>query len=58
MLFIWELCKTCMFVSVQDLLDPERGYVQDDKVTLEVKVVADAPHGVRYVTCEYYTHRV
>lgn len=36
------------FISWNDLLDPERGYVQDDKVTLEVKVVADAPHGVSW----------
>lgn len=51
---LWKLCKTCLFVSLQDLLDPERGYVQDDKVTLEVKVVADAPHGVRYITLISY----
>ena len=30
----------------QELLDPEKGYVKDDKVTLEVQVTADAPHGV------------
>lgn len=31
---------------MQELLDPEKGYVKDDKVTLEVHVIADAPHGV------------
>ena len=31
---------------LQELLDPEKGYVKDDKVTLEVHVIADAPHGV------------
>lgn len=34
------------FISWNDLLDPEKGYVKDDRVTLEVHVVADAPHGV------------
>ena len=28
-------------------IDPEKGYVKDDSVTLEVYVKADAPHGVR-----------
>jgi hypothetical protein len=32
----------------QDLLDPDKGYVKDDSITLEVYVKADAPHGVRY----------
>ncbi len=37
---------------LQDLLDQEKGYhnAKDDTVTLEVHVIADAPHGVRYVT--------
>ncbi|KAK7111658.1 ubiquitin carboxyl-terminal hydrolase 7-like isoform X1 [Littorina saxatilis] len=34
------------FLSWNELLDPEKGYVKDDKVTVEVHVVADAPHGV------------
>ena len=39
---------TCMFyLQPQDLLDSEKGYVKDDSVTLEVYVIADAPHGVR-----------
>lgn len=33
----------------QDVTDPERGFVDDDKVTFEVYVQADAPHGVAYV---------
>lgn len=36
----------CLF---QDVTDPERGFVDDDKVTFEVYVQADAPHGVAYV---------
>jgi len=36
-------------IYFQDLLDPEKGYVKDDSITLEVYVKADAPHGVRYV---------
>ena len=35
-------------VGVQELVDPEKGYMKDDAVTLEVYVKADAPHGVRY----------
>lgn len=31
----------------QELLDPNRGFVADDKIILEVHVKADAPHGVR-----------
>ena len=34
-------------VFYQELLDPEKGYVKDDSITLEVFVKADAPHGVR-----------
>lgn len=34
------------FLSWNELLDPEKGYVRDDRVTLEVHVMADAPHGV------------
>ena len=30
------------FISWNDLLDPEKGYVKDDKVTLEVHCIADA----------------
>lgn len=31
-----------------DVLDPEKGYIKDDAVTLEVQVTADAPHGVSW----------
>lgn len=31
-----------------DVLDPEKGYIKDDAITLEVQVVADAPHGVSW----------
>lgn len=34
------------------MTDPERGFIDDDKVTFEVYVQADAPHGVAYV--EFY----
>lgn len=33
----------------QDVTDPERGFIDDDKVSFEVYVQADAPHGVAYV---------
>lgn len=36
-----------LIVCAQELLDPNRGFVADDKITLEVHVKADAPHGVR-----------
>lgn len=31
-----------------DVLDPEKGYIKDDTITLEVHVSADAPHGVSW----------
>ena len=47
-------CEECVpFVTlreclpcVQDVTNPERGFVEDDKVSFEVYVQADAPHGV------------
>lgn len=30
------------------MLDPEKGFIKDDTITLEVHVVADAPHGVSW----------
>jgi ubiquitin carboxyl-terminal hydrolase 7 len=29
-----------------EVIDPEKGFIKDDSVTFEVKVTADAPHGV------------
>ena len=42
---------TLNFGLFQDLLDPDKGYhnAKEDTVTLEVHVIADAPHGVRSV---------
>lgn len=37
----------------QDVTDPERGFIDDDKVTFEVYVQADAPHGVAYVAFNF-----
>lgn len=37
----------------QDVTDPERGFIDDDKVTFEVYVQADAPHGVAYVALNF-----
>lgn len=34
------------FMNWNEILDPERGYIQDDKIVLEVHVIAEAPHGV------------
>lgn len=31
-----------------DVLDPEKGYIKDDSIILEVQVTADAPHGVSW----------
>lgn len=31
-----------------DVLDPEKGYIKDDAITLEVHVTAEAPHGVSW----------
>lgn len=36
------------FMSWNDVLDPEKGYVKDDTITLEVHVTAEAPHGVSW----------
>ncbi|KAF7994192.1 hypothetical protein HCN44_011461 [Aphidius gifuensis] len=36
------------FMLWSDVLDPDKGYIKDDKITLEVHVVADAPHGVSW----------
>lgn len=36
------------FLSWSDLMDPERGFVKDDTIILEVWVSADAPHGVSW----------
>ncbi len=45
----------CFAVVVfQDVTDPERGFIDDDKVTFEVYVQADAPHGVAYVALILY----
>lgn len=42
-------------VGFQDVTDAERGFIEDDKVTFEVYVQADAPHGVAYVLiCLFY----
>lgn len=34
------------YMNWPDVMDPEKGFIKDDKVTFEVKVTADAPHGV------------
>lgn len=36
------------FMSWNDVLDPEKGYIKDDSITLEVHVSAEAPHGVSW----------
>lgn len=36
------------FMSWQDVLEPEKGYIKDDTIILEVHVNADAPHGVSW----------
>lgn len=44
---LFNCCLTA--ISLQDVTDPERGFIDEDKVTFEVYVQADAPHGVAYV---------
>ncbi|XP_021358377.1 ubiquitin carboxyl-terminal hydrolase 7-like isoform X1 [Mizuhopecten yessoensis] len=36
------------FMAWNELMDPSRGFVKDDKISLEVYVKADAPHGVSW----------
>jgi len=36
------------FIPWNELLDPEKGFCKDDKITLQVNVIADAPHGVSW----------
>ena len=36
------------FMAWNDVLDPEKGYIKEDTITLEVFVSADAPHGVSW----------
>lgn len=36
------------FMTWNEVLDPEKGYIKDDTITLEVHVNADAPHGVSW----------
>jgi len=36
------------YMAWNDVLDPEKGYIKDDAVIFEVKVTADAPHGVSW----------
>ena len=34
------------YMTWAEVCDPDKGYIKDDSVTFEVKVNADAPHGV------------
>ncbi|XP_018913775.1 ubiquitin carboxyl-terminal hydrolase 7 isoform X2 [Bemisia tabaci] len=36
------------FMVWNDMLDPDKGYIKDDSITLEVHVAAEAPHGVSW----------
>lgn len=36
------------FMAWNDILDPEKGFIKDDTIILEVWVCADAPHGVSW----------
>ena len=35
-----------LFIFMQDALDPNKGFIKDDSIILEVHVAAEAPHGV------------
>nr|XP_032816939.1 ubiquitin carboxyl-terminal hydrolase 7 isoform X1 [Petromyzon marinus] len=41
------------FIPFNDIVDPEKGFIEDDKVTFEVAVQADAPHGVAWDSKKY-----
>ncbi|XP_026317623.1 ubiquitin carboxyl-terminal hydrolase 7-like isoform X3 [Hyposmocoma kahamanoa] len=36
------------FISFKDLMDPDNGFVKDDSITIEVHILAEAPHGVSW----------
>lgn len=36
------------YMTWSEVMDPEKGYIKDDTITLEVHVSADAPHGVSW----------
>lgn len=36
------------FMAWNTITDPEEGYIKDDAITIEVHVMADAPHGVQW----------
>ncbi|XP_039754085.1 ubiquitin carboxyl-terminal hydrolase 7-like isoform X2 [Pararge aegeria] len=36
------------FISWQDLVNPDNGYIENDSITVEAHVVAEAPHGVSW----------
>lgn len=36
------------FISWNNLLDPDNGFIKDDSITIEAHVVAEAPHGVSW----------
>nr|4JJQ_A Chain A, Ubiquitin carboxyl-terminal hydrolase 7 [Homo sapiens] len=38
------------FMAWSEVTDPEKGFIDDDKVTFEVFVQADAPHGVAWAS--------
>ncbi|KAH7944205.1 hypothetical protein HPB52_017147 [Rhipicephalus sanguineus] len=42
------------FMTWSDVLDPEKGFIVDDTIILEVWVCADAPHGVRWETLDSF----
>uniref|UniRef100_F6U4F9 Ubiquitin carboxyl-terminal hydrolase 7 n=1 Tax=Monodelphis domestica TaxID=13616 RepID=F6U4F9_MONDO len=42
------LTRNLHFINVAEVTDPEKGFIEDDKVTFEVYVQADAPHGVAW----------
>ena len=36
------------YMNWNEVMEPEKGFIKDDKVVFEVKVTADAPHGVSW----------
>ncbi|XP_046819841.1 ubiquitin carboxyl-terminal hydrolase 7 isoform X2 [Vespa crabro] len=44
------------FMAWHEVLDPDKGFIKDDCITLEVHVIADAPHGVCWDSKKHTGH--
>ena len=47
---VFVFCHIYWFMwlfNFQDVLDPSKGFIKDDTIELQARVVADAPHGIK-----------